>query len=71
MVYYESTTACSGQGWGGARIHGAVIWEGDAGQPAANAEFIAPGDSTGSELNDAYQVIRGATRLPGTWRDWE
>ncbi len=71
MVYYESTTACAVQGWGGARIHGAVIWEGDAGPPPVNTEFIAPGDRAGSELNDDYQVIRGATRLPGTWRDWE
>ena len=71
IVYYESTTACATQGWGGARVHGSVIWEGDVGAPAANARFIETEYGTGSHLNDAFQTIRGATRIPGTWRDWD
>ena len=71
IVYYESASACATQGWGGARVHGAVIWEGDAGAPAANARFVETDYGTGSHLNDAFQTIRGATRIPGTWRDWD
>ena len=71
IVYYESATACATQGWGGASVHGSVIWEGDAGAPATNARFIETDYGAGSNLNDAFQTIRGATRIPGTWRDWE
>jgi len=26
-IYYESTTACASQGWGGATVYGSVIWK--------------------------------------------
>lgn len=71
IVYYESTTACSAQGWGGARIQGAVIWEGDVGTLAAGSRLIATDYGVGSALNDAFQVVLGAAIIPGTWRDWE
>lgn len=71
IVYYESTSACAAHGWGGARIQGAVIWEGDAGAFAANSRVIATDYGVGSALNDAFQVVSGASTIPGTWRDWE
>jgi hypothetical protein len=71
IVYYESATACVTQSWGGARMHGSVIWEGDVNAPMANARFIATDFGTRSALNDSFQVVRSATRIPGTWHDWE
>ncbi|WP_242470786.1 hypothetical protein [Thiocystis violacea] len=71
IVYFESPTACAGQGWGGARIQGAVIWEGDVQAPAEGSVFIETDQGAGSALNTAFRVINGATRVPGTWRDWE
>mgnify|MGYP001806279703 FL=1 len=71
IVYYESPTACSAQGWGGARIQGAVIWEGDIGTLAADSRIIATDYGVGSALDDAFQVVHGAAVIPGTWRDWD
>ncbi len=71
IVYFESDSACAAQGWGGAKIQGAVIWEGSTGAPGAGTQFIATDYGAGSELNSAFQVVTGASRLPGTWRDWD
>jgi hypothetical protein len=70
IVYYESTSACVGQGWGGARLQGAVLWEGDVQAPALDSVFIETDWGAASALNTAFQVIDGAIRIPGTWRDW-
>ena len=70
IVYYESGTACAGQGWGGARLQGAVLWEGDVQAPALDSVFIETDWGAASALNTAFQVIDGAIRVPGTWRDW-
>lgn len=71
IVYYASPTACEHSGWGGASIHGAVLWEGSAGQIGAGSRFIEADYGSGSMLNDAFQVITHAARIPGTWRDWD
>ncbi|EXJ13324.1 hypothetical protein [Imhoffiella purpurea] len=70
ILYYETQSDCATRGWGGARIQGAVIWEGNAGSPATGSQFIASDFGSGSALNRAYQVITRATRIPGTWRNW-
>lgn len=70
IVYYESSTACASQGWGGARVQGAVLWESGAGAPESGSVFIETDRGRGSALNTAFQVIDGAIRVPGTWRDW-
>jgi hypothetical protein len=71
IVYYESTTACATRGWGGAKIYGSVIWEGDVYKPSANSEFIETNYGSGDSLNKAYQMeIDNATRIPGTWNDF-
>lgn len=70
IVYYESSTACASQGWGGARLQGAVLWEGDTQAPATDSVFIETDWGAASALNTAFQVIDGAIRVPGTWRDW-
>lgn len=70
IVYFESTSACTTPSWDGATIHGAVIWEGDALAPGEHSKFIATDHGRGSALNAAFQVVTGAARVPGTWRDW-
>jgi hypothetical protein len=70
IVYHESSTACTSQGWGGARVQGAVLWEGDTAAPEASSRFVETDWGRGSALNTAFQVIDGAVRVPGTWRDW-
>jgi hypothetical protein len=70
IVYYESSSACANQGWGGARLQGAVLWEGDAQAPALDSRFIETDWGAASALNTTFQVIDGAIRVPGTWRDW-
>jgi Tfp pilus assembly protein PilX len=71
IVYYESTTACAFNGWGGAKIYGSVIWEGDVKKPDVNSEFIETYYGTGDELNDKFQMgVDDATRIPGTWKDF-
>lgn len=69
IVYFEQP--CAGTSWQDASIQGAVIWEGDAAPPGDQAVFIETDYGSGSELNAAFQVVTGAARVPGTWRDWE
>jgi Tfp pilus assembly protein PilX len=70
IVYYESTTACEANGWGGAKIYGSVIWEGDVDKPTANSEFIETDYGGESNLNAAFNFVDAATRIPGTWKDF-
>ncbi len=71
IVYYETTTGCANRGWGGAQVQGSVIWEGNVEAPAASSRFIETDYGSGGELNDAFQVILDAARVPGSWRDWD
>ncbi len=71
IVYYESTTACAANGWGGAKIYGSVIWEGNVDKPNANSEFIEVDHGSGDTLNDVFQLgMDDANRIPGTWKDF-
>jgi Tfp pilus assembly protein PilX len=70
VVYYESTTACSSNGWGGATVYGSVMWEGDVDKPNANTQYIEVDyDNLGGMDNAFNMTIEDAVRLPGTWRD--
>ncbi|MFD2111464.1 hypothetical protein [Thiorhodococcus fuscus] len=71
ILYYETASDCATRGWGGAKIHGAVVWEGKAAAPNSGSRFIATDYGAGSGLNRTYQVVTQATRIPGTWRDWD
>jgi len=71
IIYYESTTACASNGWGGATVYGSVIWEGDVDRPNSNPEFIEVDYGSGDTLNNSFHTtINDAARLPGTWKDF-
>ena len=73
IIYFESTTACASNGWGGATVYGSVIWEevNVVGKPNANPEFIEVNYGSGDTLNDSFHMtINDAARLPGTWKDF-
>lgn len=71
IVYYESTTACAANGWGGATIYGSVIWEGDVDKPNANSKFIETDYEDLGGLDDVFNIgIDYATSIPGTWKDY-
>lgn len=71
IVYYESTTACAANGWGGAKLYGSVIWEGNVGKPTGNPEFIETDYEDQGDLNDVFNLVPdAATRIPGTWKDF-
>ncbi|MBK1723270.1 hypothetical protein [Thiocystis violacea] len=69
IVYFEGD--CASQTWAGAKIQGAVIWEGEAQAPGEDSMFIETHYGSGSALNAAFQVVTGAAHVPGTWRDWD
>ena len=70
IVYYESTTACNSNGWGGATVYGSVMWEGDVKKPNANTQFIEVDYDDLGGMNSAFNMsVDDAVRLPGTWRD--
>ncbi|MEO1932557.1 MAG: hypothetical protein ABGX41_11775, partial [Pseudohongiella sp.] len=71
IIYYESTTACASNGWGGATVYGSVIWEGDVERPNSNPDFIEVDYGSGDTLNNSFHTtINDAARLPGTWKDF-
>lgn len=73
IVYYESTSSCASNGWGGATIYGSVIWEGDVEKPNANSQFIEV-DYQNAGLGDLNEVFNmgpdDVIRIPGTWKDF-
>ena len=69
IVYFMG--GCDRESWQGAKIQGALIWEGDAQAPGEHSQLVETDYGAGSELNAAFQVVTGAARLPGTWRDWD
>ncbi len=71
IVYYESPTACKMNGWGGAKVYGSVLWEGDVDKPNANSEFIEVDYERAGDLNAVFNIgMDDATRIPGTWKDF-
>ena len=70
IIYYESSTACKSNGWGGATVYGSVMWEGDVKKPTANSQFIEVDYDELGGMNSAFNMsVDDAVRLPGTWRD--
>ncbi|MDO9167811.1 MAG: pilus assembly PilX N-terminal domain-containing protein [Methylobacter sp.] len=78
IVYFESTTACASNGWGGADIYGSVIWEGDVDKPNANSKFIAVDFSNNGAINNILYppdvlpdpLPYAISAIPGTWKDF-
>ncbi|MDP2099500.1 MAG: PilX N-terminal domain-containing pilus assembly protein [Methylobacter sp.] len=78
IVYFESTTACASNGWGGADIYGSVIWEGDVDKPNANSRFIAIDFSNDGAINNTLYppdvlpttLPYAISAIPGTWKDF-
>lgn len=71
IVYYENTSACETQGWGGADLYGSVIWEGNIDKPNANSKFIETDYEDLGDLDDVFNIgIDYATSIPGTWKDY-
>ncbi|GAB6141382.1 hypothetical protein JCM14076_21110 [Methylosoma difficile] len=73
IVYYETTSACASQGWGGASVYGSVIWEGNVDRPNANSVFVESNYGNDGETLDSrfkFGNISQANRLPGTWKDF-
>jgi hypothetical protein len=78
IVYFESTTACAANGWGGADIYGSVIWEGDVDKPNANSNFIAVDFSNDGALKNILYppdvlpetLPYTISVIPGTWKDF-
>lgn len=72
IIYFESPTACAGNGWGGAAVYGSVIWEGSSVDLNANTQFIEVNyGNDGEALDNTFQMaIEEATRIPGTWKDF-
>lgn len=78
IVYYQSTSACAANGWGGATIYGSVIWEGDVDKPNANSKFIAVDYTSSGGWGSLTTILfpqpaplrYTVSALPGTWRDF-
>lgn len=71
IIYYETPTACASNGWGGAKVYGSVMWEGNVDKPNANSEFIEVDYGIGGDLNTVFNSgMDEAPRLPGTWKDF-
>lgn len=71
IIYYEATGACAANGWGGATVHGSVIWEGDVDKPNANSEFIEVDYELLGDLNDVFKLPPDfSATVPGTWKDF-
>ena len=71
IIYMESPSACASNGWGGAKVYGSIIWEGNVDKPNANSEFIEVDWEDDGELNSVFNIgMDDATRIPGTWKDF-
>jgi Tfp pilus assembly protein PilX len=71
IIYFESATECASNGWGGAKVYGSVIWEGDVDKPNANSEFIEVDLEDDGDLNTVFNIgMDSAARIPGTWKDF-
>lgn len=70
VVYYETTSACASNGWGGATVYGSVMWEGNVDKPNAKTQYIEVDYDNLGGMDSAFNMtIEDAVRLPGTWRD--
>jgi hypothetical protein len=71
IVYFENAAACRSQGWGGATVYGSVVFDGALKKLMANSRLYhwsrAGSDGERANLNR----VRSASRIPGSWRDWD
>lgn len=70
IIYHETTTDCAANGWGGAKVNGSVMWEGNIEKPNANSQFIEIDYSTLGDLDDVFNFFNGIAAMPGTWKDF-
>ncbi|MBK1619043.1 hypothetical protein CKO42_11495 [Lamprobacter modestohalophilus] len=71
IIYFETTTSCDTNGWGGMTVYGSVIWEGDVYKPNANTEFVEVDYQLLGDLNDVFNMhLDSAAYVPGTWKDF-
>jgi Tfp pilus assembly protein PilX len=71
IIYYETTTACNTNGFGGADVYGSVMIEGSGKKFNANTKFIEVDHGSGDDLNSTFEMgIDDTTRIPGTWKDF-
>lgn len=70
IVYFENAAGCRSQGWGGAKVYGTVVFDGDLKKLTANSRFYhwSRAGSDGERAN--LDRVRSASRVPGSWRDW-
>lgn len=72
VIYFEQPDACKANGWGGADVYGAVLFEGDVTKITANTQFrhhtFGSPDHTGPL--DFLNSTAFAGKLPGTWKDF-
>lgn len=67
IVYYETASACTTNGWGAATVYGSVVHEGDIEQHTANSEIYHPSRSG----SDCFGwPIKSVSWIPGTWADF-
>jgi hypothetical protein len=71
IVYYEHPDGCGSQGWGGADIFGAVVFEGSLTKFTSNAALRHWSLAGDDDTRAALDPVRGAVRVPGRWRDWD
>lgn len=73
IVYFEHDNAkapCDANGWGNIEVYGSVVFAGDLIKLNANTEFHDWTGTGGGELDDLDPVL-SASRIPGSWRDWD
>ena len=69
IVYVDGGCPDGAQGWGGAEVYGGVVMEGDLAKYNANAALYDWSEAGGSDEELPNPPI-GASRLPGSWKDW-
>ncbi|SDW47244.1 PilX N-terminal domain-containing pilus assembly protein [Thiocapsa roseopersicina] len=71
IVYFENAAGCRSQGWGGATVYGTVVFDGDLNKLTANSRFYhwSRAGTDGERAN--LDRVRSASRIPGSWRDWD
>jgi hypothetical protein len=70
IVYFENAASCRSQGWGGATVYGTVVFDGDLKELTANSRLYH-WSRTGSGESSVPDRVLSASRIPGSWRDWD
>jgi Tfp pilus assembly protein PilX len=76
IVYVETSEDCNANGWGKTDIYGSMVFEGNVTKLTANTAFrywgLADKDAEDDDSLDGLQLDRvfSASRIPGSWHDW-